>query len=247
MSVIVQISKIQLRRGLQNELTVGSLAPGEMAFTTDSGRLFVGSDPEQAGPVREMFEDRPVAPYDAIEVVTEASLETFARLLDRMTRALGPVGVAEGAGTFLRRPFFEASLPPSENWVPVLIKRVEQATGLYAGDETEMTLAESDSFGGLIDYFMLSNSAVVRSGVMTVLHDGNPSVDEGRLVDEHVATPSILGNGSPILVNDLFVTGVEFRIQRASSGGEYRMRLEYKNTTEETYEINFKVMVSVRT
>ena len=247
MSVIIQISKIQLRRGIQNELTVGSLAPGELAFTTDSGRLFIGSDPNQAGPVREMFEDRPIAPYDAIEVITEASVETFARVLDRLSRSLGPVGVAEGAETFLRRPFFESTLPVSANWAPVLVKRVEQATGLYSGgDDTELTLCEAESFGGLINYFLMDDIGVIRSGVMMVVHDGNPSVDEGRLIDEHVATPRIQGNGVPILVDDLFITGVQFRVRRVSSGGEYRMRLEFKNTTPVVYKMNLRVKVAVQ-
>lgn len=246
MPVIIQISKIQLRRGLQSELGEGSLAPGELAATMDSGRLFMGTDPDQGGPLREMVEDRPIAPYDALEILTEASVETFARLLDRLSRATGPIGLVEGAATFARRPYHEAALPVSHIWAPVEVKQVDQSTGLYdAGPPVELTLAEGESFAGMIDYFILDESVVVRTGVMVALHDGNPSIDEGRLVDEHVATPSIQGNGTPVLVGDLFVTGVQFRVRRVSSGlGEYRMRLEYKNSTATAYEIKLRAMVA---
>lgn len=245
MPVIIQISKIQLRRGVQSELGEGSLAPGELAATMDTGRLFLGTDPDQGGPLREMVEDRPIAPYDALEVLTEASVETFARLLDRLSRSTGPIGLVEGAETFIRRPYMEAELPVSFIWAPVQIKQIDQVTGLYgAGADIELTLAEGNSFAGLIDYFMLDASVVVRTGVMVALHDGNESIDEGRLVDEHVATPAIQGNGTPVLVDDLFVTGVQFRVRRVSSGGEFRMRLEYKNSTATEYEIKLRVMVA---
>ena len=248
MAVIVQISKIQLRRGAQSELGEDTLDPGEMAMALDTGRLFIGSDPNVGGPVRELLADRPVLPYDAVEILTETSVETFARLMDRLNRTMGPVGIVEGADTFTRRPYLEADLPVSFIWQPVQIRRVDQTTGLYMGGAIEdLVLSESDSFAALIEYFLLDDEHVVRAGTLTAVHDGNIAVDYGRLTDEHVATPIIQGNGVPILVNELFVTGVQFRVRRVSSGGEYRMRLEYKNDTAVDYEVKLRVMVSART
>lgn len=37
-----QISKIQLRRGLESDLPAADLDDGELGFTTDTGRLFIG-------------------------------------------------------------------------------------------------------------------------------------------------------------------------------------------------------------
>lgn len=239
---IIQISEIQFRTGVENDLQPGALKPAEPAMLVDSGRIVVGVDPNHSGP----WTDRAVFPYDHVEVLTESSLETFARLFDRFHRTLGPVGIVEGADTFLRRPFLDAALPISANWTPVLVKRVNTATGLLDdGTTEELTLVEGETLGGMIEYFLLGADNVVRTGVLTVVHDGNPSVDAARVVDENVAVPTIVGNGTPILVDDLFVTGVQFRVMRVSAGpGEYRMRLEYKNTTASAYSIQIRAMVS---
>jgi hypothetical protein len=76
---VIQISKIQLRRGLSTDLPgapTGSppvpspgLDPGELGFATETGQLFIGADtsnfPNSAS--------RVTFPYQNIEVITEFS------------------------------------------------------------------------------------------------------------------------------------------------------------------------------
>lgn len=65
---IIQISKIQLRRGPSSDLPVPSLDDGELGFTTDLGRLFVG----QITPVTGQPNFNRVSfPFQNIEVLTE--------------------------------------------------------------------------------------------------------------------------------------------------------------------------------
>ncbi len=78
--MIVIVSKVQLRRGLESELPGGpitlnpitlspGLSPGELGMTIDTGRLFVGFNPTTASPNYL----RPVFPYQNVEVLTENS------------------------------------------------------------------------------------------------------------------------------------------------------------------------------
>ena len=78
--MIIVISKIQVRRGLESELpgTPTSISPpsfnasldaGEIAFTNDSGRMFVGPDQSVGNP---NFQ-RTTFPYQNIEILTEVS------------------------------------------------------------------------------------------------------------------------------------------------------------------------------
>jgi hypothetical protein len=78
--MIVIVSKVQVRRGLESELPGSptsifplALGPaldvGELGFTEDTSRLFVGFDPTISSP---NFM-RPVFPYENIEVLTESS------------------------------------------------------------------------------------------------------------------------------------------------------------------------------
>lgn len=243
MAVIVQISKIQLRRGLQTDLQPQNLAPGEMGFAVDTGRLFIGPDPNHDG----VWSMRSLPPYDGIEILTEASVETFSRLFDRLHRTLGPVGLIEGGATFDRRPYLEAELPVSSSWGAVMVKRVDQATGLYENAVTEeMILAKDTSVGGVVDYFLLDTANVVRSGRITIIHDGNSTSDAARVVDENTSFPKIAGNGTPITVDQLYTTGVQFRAMRVGSGASAYIRLEYKNTEATPFTMQLRAMVAAR-
>jgi hypothetical protein len=243
MAVIVNISKIQLRRGLQTDLQPENLSTGEMGFAVDTGRLFIGSDPDETG----LWSSRVLPPYDSIEILTEASVETFARLFDRLHRTLGPIGVVDGAAGFDRRPYLEAELPIASSWSPVLVKIADQGTGLFENAETEdLVLARGDSVGGKIEYFLLDTATVSRTGTLFIIHDGNGDSDEARVVDECIAFPKIAGNGTPIVVDDLFTTGVQFRAVRVGSGLDTVIRLEYKNTEASAYTMQLRAMVTSR-
>jgi hypothetical protein len=67
---IIQISKMQLRRGPASDLPTPSLDDGELGFTTDTGRLFVGQLSPTLG--QQNFA-RVAFPYQNVEVFTENS------------------------------------------------------------------------------------------------------------------------------------------------------------------------------
>ncbi len=67
---IIQISKIQMRRGPSSDLPSPTLDDGEFGFTTDLGRLFIG----QASPtLGQPNYNRSQFPFQNIEVLTENS------------------------------------------------------------------------------------------------------------------------------------------------------------------------------
>lgn len=235
---VIQISKIQLRRGAFLDLTQDSLDAGEMAFATDEGRLFIGPDPDQTG----SWSVRDTPPYNNIEVLTETSLETFARLFDRLHRTMGPVGLVEGAGTFDRKPFLEATLAANTTaWTPVDIARINQSTGLFDGATEELVLMKSDSGAALVEYFILDTGAVLRTGLLKVLHTGVTN-DVALMSDECV---SYRGNTSSAVLISTLISGVEFRAVRATDG-ETRIRLEYKNANTSSYTLQLRAMVAAR-
>jgi hypothetical protein len=238
---VIQISKIQLRRGKQHELDVGSLDTGELAFTTDTGRLFVGTDPEESG----LWSDRTILPFDNIEVLTETSVETFSRLHDRMNRMTGPVGMAEGL--LARRPYMEAQLAPEvTTWTNVPVFRAS-ADGLIEESLTEdLILSLTRSISAQIAYFLFDGSRVVRSGVLNIMHDGNGAIDEAVLTDEHVADFQLAATGTPILVNQLFVTGLRFRALRTGSDPDFSFRLQFQNETNKSLRVQMRVMVAAK-
>lgn len=243
----IQISKIQLRRGLETEILPNSLDAGEMGFTLDSGRLFIGTDENLEGP----WTTRILPPYDNVEVLTEASLETFARLFDRMNRSLGPIGLVEGANTFSRRPYLEAALSSaSTSWTSVMVKRIDMATG-YIDDETSeaLVLAEAVSCGARIEYFLIDDSddTVARSGVMTVMIDGNGPSNIAHVSDDFITAPLLAVTGNSLPVDQVYGVGVEFRAVIDSNGGnDYFIRLEYKNGTGVDFTLQLRAMVAAR-
>lgn len=240
---VIQISKIQLRRGLETEFTPSSLDLAEFGFAKDTGRLFIGVDDSIIGPWPTRTD---VPPYGNIEILTEAALQTFARMFDRFNRSLGPIGVAEGSTPFLRRPFFEGDMPISSSWTVVNIKTIDQTNGALSNLTNEpFVLAQADSCGGKVEYFLLSGGTVVRTGIITVLHNGDGAVDQAQSTDEYVVWPTVSGGGDPIPVEQLYSTGIEFRANRISTGpDEYSIQLEYKNTTSGAVTIQLRASIA---
>lgn len=93
---IVQRSKTQIRRGLELDLP-GSptsltplvfspgLAVGELSFTVDTGRVFIGHNPA----VGQVNFERTELPYQNIEVLTENSSAAVRRVFGRVDRLKG--------------------------------------------------------------------------------------------------------------------------------------------------------------
>lgn len=245
---VIQISKIQLRRGLEQDFTSStSLSPAELAFATNTGRLFIGADDTMLGP----WTTRTTAPpYGNIEILTEASLQTFARLFDRFNRALGPIDGVDGQPPFVRRPYFEADLPITNTPSPVLVKTISETTGMLDDLNTdEFILANiTRSAAARLDYFILAQNPagdtgpleVIRSGVLTIVHAGDISFP-AQVSDDFVAWPQIPANGNPVLINQVISTGLQFSASVQNNGDStYRIRLEYVNNTEGALTVHFR-------
>ncbi len=238
---VIQITKIQLRRGRESELDVNSLDTGELGFATDTGRLFVGTDPQQVG----FWSSREVLPYDNIEVLTEASVDTFARIFDRLNRMTGPVGTAEGG--INRRPFIEAELEANTSeWTSVPIFRLNASGQIEDSLVDDLVLSRTKSLSARIEYFVFDNARVIRSGVMTILHDGDSPLDEAVISDEHVSDFVVSGNGASLLSDTLFDTGLRFRAVRSGTNPNYQFHLQYRNETEQTLRIQMRVIVAAK-
>lgn len=237
---VIQISKIQLRRGLEQDFTSStSLGPAEMAFATNTGRLFIGADDAMLGP----WPTRTTQPpYGNIEVLTEASLQTFARLFDRFNRSLGPIDGVDGQPSFQRRPYFEADLPETDSTPqPVMVKAISETTGALDNMSTdEFVIANiTRSCGARLEYYVMAQHPeggtgaleCVRSGVLTVVHNGDVAFP-AQVSDEYVTFPMIPADGAPVLYDAAFETGLRFGASILSNGdGNYRVRLEYRNET----------------
>lgn len=93
---IIQRSKTQIRRGLELDLPGGptsldplvfspGLAVGELSFTVDTGRVFIGHDPANG----QVNFERTELPYQNIEVLTENSSAAVRRVFGRVDRLKG--------------------------------------------------------------------------------------------------------------------------------------------------------------
>lgn len=238
---VTQISKIQLRRGLQQDLDVNSLDSGEMGFATDTGRLFVGTDPTQNGP----WSTRATLPYDSIEILTENSLDTFARLFDRMNRGLGPTGLSENLAS--RRPFIEANLAANSTaWTDLLVFTYDN-NGNLENPLTHMAiLSNTRSVSAVIPYCVFNGNNVIQSGALSAIHDGNTAIDEAVLTDEHVSNQQIASTGAPFLVDEIYNTGLIFRVVRVGTNPSYSFRLQYQNASSSALRIQFRVMIAAK-
>lgn len=96
---VVQISRIQVRRGLSTDLPQPNLAEGEVGFTIDTGELFIGSPnfPPLVG--------RTNYPYQNIRILTEFSLQDLASTLTYVYRLQDPDDTAfPGVGSYQAEP-----------------------------------------------------------------------------------------------------------------------------------------------
>jgi hypothetical protein len=238
---VIQISKIQVRRGPEIEVGPDTLSPGEFGLATDTGRLFVGTDPASTG----LWTDRNVSPYDNLEVLTEASDDTFARLFDRMNRVIGPVALAEGH--LPRRPYLEATLVTNADWQPVMLTRINNATGLPDLDFTEeFVIADSLSGGAQLQYFIFDGTTLIRSGEITIVHDGDQTAEFAYMCDEYTTHYIVSSSAEPLSADELFDTGVRFAGRLVGSSPDLRVRLEYQSDSVNPLTLQVRGIVGAK-
>jgi len=173
--MIIVISKIQIRRGTESELPGAptstnpltfsdSLDSGEIAFTSDSGRMFIGPDKNVGNP---NFQ-RPVFPYQNIEVLTEFSPKNLS-LFNQNIKAQD------------RNAFYVPTIiPHGSNSVPLTYSE-------YDGAMPVPTKFYGETISATIEYHAFdSNSNPVQQGLIRVM--GNSS-------SVQIDTSSVLGSG----------------------------------------------------
>lgn len=225
---VIQISKIILRKGPQQDLPGAptSLTPltfsqgldaGEMAFAEDTGRLFIGHQPDEGHP---NFK-RATFPYQNVEVLTELSKDAVE----------GLVGTYEKTGS--SRSFNEASLAPSSAWNSVVVPRVGDPNYAYR-------LEYGASVSALITYSVFdANQKPIRQGTMSLQYfDGEA---EPLLIDNAQISRRLdlvaSDNFNPATVFNL----VEFRFLVTGPVGSEHLAFQYKNRDGGVLYLRFKV------
>lgn len=229
MATIIQISKIQLRRGPEEDLPGAptSVNPivlkpgldiGEMAFSTDTQRIFIGSNPSQGNPNYQRY----LFPFQNVEVLTEFSTIANQAVYDNQTRDVQTAFTASSV------------LTSTSGWTNVPIP--------FANDTTLTTAFQIDLLGAgganaRIEYFLYdetaSSTTPLRSGMLTVssTSSGNPS-----LTDDYTSSLPV-GNGDPVTVYG----GIAFMATNVSVNGSNIVVLQYQNQTTHSPIMMFRI------
>lgn len=169
---IIQVSQIILRAGPSIDLPgaptslspltyAPGLEPGEMAYMTDTGRIYVGHDPQSGQP---QF-NRLTFPWRNIEVLTENSTDTLNRLIG--------LALKEQTDFAYHGADLEAS---TSSWTDVIVPRV--------GDETYAYRILFDTYvAANIEYGVFDeDNKPLKVGVLTLSYAEGEA--EPSLVDE---------------------------------------------------------------
>ncbi len=211
-------SKIIFLRGEKGDLPE-QLDSGELAFTTDDGTLVIGSD----GRFGQANIDRTEFPYRNIEVLTERSEETFAKMHgDRMRE-----------GT--EYDYYECRLEPDRlAWTPVLIDN--------DGEYTPYRIEILNSVSMFVDYTVTENELgePIRDGQLIVWqHSALGNINSAQFTDKSsMPRERNLTNPSNYDPRQVFEK-VKFNF-RISDDARF-LEFEYKNYTFDILCLQFRV------
>ncbi|CAM6054951.1 unnamed protein product [Sphagnum tenellum] len=191
-----QISKIQLRRGLQADLpganTVG-LDIGEVAFTTDTNRLFIGTDPSTSSSVDLIHNANTPGgfPFSNVEILTEFSPANQTIFNNEARNIIGAFIVSS-----------PMAITGTNAWAVLNIQQ-PSGTGGAISILPFVINAQSNTgqFGtAFISYHVIDTLTGVplRTGRMTVFYQG--SAFPPSLVDDAICNPysGMQTGGSPV-------------------------------------------------
>lgn len=211
------ITKIRVRSRASADLPE-ALDVGEPAYSTDEGRMFIGSDPSVGQPQY----NRTTFPYQNIEILTENSTELFNKLHgDRMR---------EGGGV----DYYSASLLPMRyQWTSVIIPR--------DGTPEEYRIHDIASVAAFIDYAVADTNGVpVRMGRMQLTHfdehEAAPHLMDNGMVRRNLAL-TYPANGSAQQV----AGKVQFRFKVAGPINARYLAFQYRNISDTWANLRFKV------
>lgn len=224
---IIQVSKIQLRRGPEIDLPGAptSLTPltfgpgldlGEIAFATDSGRLFIGHNPKSTQPNNRRSE----FPYQNVEILTENSSATLRRIHEQHHRDVGTAG------------FHTATLVPTPVFRDVTIDRTPSPLVYkFMGSVVAATMT----------YFVFDNlKQPFRQGIIQIMSDRNEM--EAYIQDTAVASRPSEPSGADTLDPEASYDAIEFKVVRAGSPSDQHFRLQYRSALNETMRLYFSIL-----
>jgi hypothetical protein len=196
------------------------LDPAELAFSTDTGRLFIGHEPEVGQPNYNRIQ----FPYQNVEVLTENSEIANARVFDAQYRS------AE-TGYFVSIPMEpNASLDP-DDWSTVMLPP-PLGSSINTAFRVDLT---PGVIAACVTYFVIDGAVPVRHGRLMISHDGGVSAP--LLTDEAVVPrrTDLVGAASrdPAALHDTF----RFRANLISG----RVTLQCRNLTDLSPRIHFRI------
>lgn len=224
----IQISQIILRSGPSIDLPGAptSLLPlafgpgllaGEMAFTTDTGRIYIGHDPSEG----QSNYDRTIFPYQNIEVLTENSTDTLQNLLGALTREEGEFA------------YHVSALPiHTTDWENVILPRQGEEDYAYR-------LFFDDGLSATIDYAVYSSDLKpLKIGTLTIRHFEGEA--EPQVIDEaSVMRKTGLLQPEVYTAADVY-DQVQFRFVVAGPLGARYLSFQYKNRAGTVLSLRFK-------
>ena len=229
-----QISKIQIRRGpasdLPGEPTSGNptlpttgLDSGEMAFTIDTGQLYVGIDPMHTAATL----GRAIYPYQNIEVLTETSTATVQQMVGQYMRL-------QNQSHYQSQPLNIASSVNDSDWSDLMIVN-------GASDDLYVTLGTSNDYVcAKITYFLYdSNAAPMRAGTMTVI--SNPNVQTPLLTDESTHYPRTDLTPTNARDPNQVYGSVQFQAAIVGNGTASQVVIQYQNNSQTTPFLMFRI------
>lgn len=213
-SQTIEISKIQLRRGESGDLP-GAPSPGnptfpstpldtgEIAFTTDTGQLFIGPDLTSAG----QTQNRTFFPYQNIEVLTENSTKYLSNLFDYFYRDVR-------TGFYISSP-----LTPTTNdqWATLYSNNGTNKLPCIISNDVNLACVQ-------INYYLYDQNSVVRTGTLSCIYTGN--ANPPAVVDDYVTYQNTASN----VVDPTILYGdIQFSASVVANGDVSNVVLQYQN------------------
>jgi len=207
--MITQISKIQFRRGLQSDLPISNttgLDVGEVAFTTDTNRVFIGTDPSTSNSVTQIHNTQNISsggfPYSNVEILTEFS-PANQTIFDNEARNITTAFIVSAP----------MSLTGTGTWATL---NLQVPSGLTGNVVQQPFTISTENGTALISYHIIDSltNTPLKNGTLTIFNQNNSS----ELIDTGTMNPNagIIGNSS---TDPNFIYGaISFRTTSLSDG-----------------------------
>lgn len=229
-----KIAKTLVRRGVEIDLPGAprSLSPltfnqgldvGEIGFSTDTGRLFIGHDPSQGQPNYR----RTDFPYRNIEVLTENSTTTLRRLCSGFLREVTNAAM------------FEATLAPSATFVEVK-HDLAHLGPTPIGSTTANTIVPFRFPGthlmASLDYYVYDlDTTPLRSGRLSILSE--PTELHARFYDAALTSQTYDATATT-----LGAVPLEFRFARGGSSANPHFSFHYLSRFDSPVMLYFAIV-----